>query len=91
MRWAIGIRFSAIKFFFSLVHGVHTSLRPNQTPTHKDTGEISPGEKRLDSEAFSSPPSSAEVKKRGNTPPFPHTSSKSSAQLICEGRTLPKK
>jgi hypothetical protein len=50
-------------------------LGPTQTPTQWDLGGSFPEAKRMGPEADPSPPSGAEVKKGGDLPPLPHTSS----------------
>jgi hypothetical protein len=48
-------------------------------------GGVAPGLKRLGREADHTPPSRAEVKNGGTTPPFPHVFSWHSAELIKHG------
>jgi hypothetical protein len=62
---------------------VSTASRPLLVPTQPTIqwapGAVSPGVKRLGSEADHSPPTSAEVKNGGAIPSLPHTSSWRSA------------
>jgi hypothetical protein len=51
------------------------ALGPTQPPIQWVQGEISPGVKRPSRQTDHSPPSRAEIKKGGDIPPLPHTSS----------------
>jgi hypothetical protein len=55
----------------SLLHSVQTDSGTHQAQYTMDTGELSPGKKRLGREAHHSPPSSAEAKNGGSIPPLP--------------------
>jgi hypothetical protein len=55
------------------------ALGPTQLPIQWIPGALSPGIQRQGREAGYSPPSSAEVKNVGDTPPLPHTPSWRSA------------
>jgi hypothetical protein len=59
--------------FFSIAS--KTALMPIQPPIQWVPGSLSSRVKRPGSEAYHSPPSSAEIKNGGALPPLPHISS----------------
>jgi hypothetical protein len=60
---------------FSVLHCVHTDIGIHPVSYVMGSGALSPGVKRQGSEADSSSPSSAEIKKGRDIPPLPNTSS----------------
>ena len=74
----------AREFFFSLAS--RQSLGPTLTPTQWVEWAVSPGVKRLESEFYHSPPSSAEIKNKwsyASTFPYFFMACKGTALLVC--------
>jgi hypothetical protein len=82
-RYIIGNKFWLIlitSFLFSM--SSRLALGTTQPPIQWVPGDLLPGVKRLGHKADHSPPTSAEVKKRGSIQPLPHMSSWCSASLV---------
>jgi hypothetical protein len=77
-RWATGWTIGVLGFYsrrglgtFLFTTASRTALGPTQPPIQWVPGALSVGVKRPEREADHSPPSSAESRMRGDTPPFP--------------------
>jgi hypothetical protein len=71
-RCGDGLRDGRPGFYSRFSTASRPALWPTQPPIQWVPGTLSPGVKRQGREADHSPPSSAEVKNDGATPPLPH-------------------